>query len=279
MSTVKATTVKAATARGVPAAPIARRQLPQATMALATFMVILCLWEAASRWLGVPEYLLPAPSAIARAAAAVDGAIWFDHIQATLRVIVMGFALAFAVSLPLAIVLHRFDLARKSLYPLLIIVQSTPVVAVAPILIVTLGATDLARVVITALISFFPLVVGIATGLAQTPAELIELSRSLKASKRNEYLQIRLPFAMPHVFSALRVAITLAVIGAVIAEFVASERGIGYFIRFSTSYFKVAQAFAALAVLVMLSLALFQLINLAQRVFYPRSLHKRDDAK
>ncbi|WP_213956661.1 MULTISPECIES: ABC transporter permease [unclassified Variovorax] len=259
--------------RALPAARLWR--MPQAILPLAAVCVILCVWEAASRWLGLPEYLLPAPSAIWHAGLAVGAATWIDHIQATLRVIVLGFALAFAVSLPLAGALHRFELFRKGFYPLLIVVQSTPVVAVAPILIVTLGATDLARVVITALISFFPLVVGISTGLAQTPAELIELSRSLKADARNEYLHIRLPFAMPYVFSAMRVAITLAVIGAVIAEFVASEKGIGYFIRFSTSYFKVAQAFAALGVLVLLSLALFQFVNAAQRLFYSRSLPRR----
>ncbi|MGO4329255.1 ABC transporter permease [Cupriavidus sp. 2TAF22] len=247
---------------------------PRATLPFITFLVILCVWEAASRWLGLPEYLLPSPGAIVRAGVAVGPWQWWDHIQATLRVIVLGFLLAFAVSLPLAASLHRFRVFRTSVYPLLIVVQSTPIVAVAPILIVTLGATDLARVVITALITFFPLVVGIATGLAQTPPELIELSRALKASLRNEYLQIRLPFALPHVFSAVRVAITLAVIGAVIAEFVASEKGVGYFIRFATSYFKISQAFSALGVLVLMSLGLFHLVTLVQRICYPRSLPK-----
>ncbi|CAG2150663.1 Riboflavin transport system permease protein RibX [Cupriavidus yeoncheonensis] len=269
MNTIEASEGKLAPSGGLP------RLSPQALMPVATFCGIVCLWEAASRWLGLPEYLLPSPTAIARAGLAVDAWVWWDHIQATLRVIALGFLLAFAVSLPLAAALHRYHLFRKSVYPLLIVVQSTPVVAIAPILIVTLGATDLARVVITALITFFPLVVGIATGLAQTPPELLELSRALKASVRNEYLQIRLPFALPHVFSAVRVAITLAVIGAVIAEFVASERGIGYFLRFSTSYFKIAQAFAALGVLVVMSLALFHLVTLVQRLFYPRSLPVR----
>ncbi len=266
MSTIEASDRKLVRADRLP------RLSPKALLPLTTSFGILLLWEAASRWMGLPEYLLPSPTAILRAGLAVDPWLWWNHIQATLRVIALGFALAFLISLPLAAALHRYHVFRKSVYPLLIIVQSTPVVAVAPILIVTLGATDLARVVITALITFFPLVVGIATGLAQTPPELLELSRALRASLRNEYLQIRLPFALPHVFSAVRVAITLAVIGAVIAEFVASERGIGYFIRFSTSYFKIAQAFAALGVLVVMSLALFHLVTLVQRIFYPRSL-------
>lgn len=253
------------------------RQLRQRTRAhLMTpclcFLGILLAWEAASRWFGLPEYLLPAPSAIVKAGFAVDATVWLDHIQATLRVIIMGFMVALIVSFPLAIALHRFKSFRRSVYPLLIIVQSTPVVAVAPILVVTLGATDLPRVVITAMITFFPLVVGIATGLEQTPSELIELSRSLRASVIKEYVQIRLPYAVPQIFASIRVAITLAVVGAVIAEFVASEKGIGYFIRFSTSYFKIAQAFAALAVLVGLSLALFHSITLVQRALFPRSL-------
>lgn len=266
MSTIEASESKLVTAERAP------RPAPAALLPLTTFAAILCLWEAASRWLGLPEYLLPSPTAILRAGVAVDPGLWWDHIQATLRVIALGFALAFTVSLPLAAALHRYRPFRRSVYPLLIVVQSTPVVAIAPILIVTLGATDLTRIVITALITFFPLVVGIATGLAQTPPELLELSRSLKASLHSEYLQIRLPFALPHVFSAVRVAITLAVIGAVIAEFVASEHGIGYFIRFATSYFKIAQAFAALGVLVVMSLGLFHLVTLVQRIVYPRSL-------
>ncbi|WP_245272981.1 ABC transporter permease [Microvirga lotononidis] len=239
---------------------------------MATVACTLLLWEGVCRMAAVPPWLLPAPWQIAVAGFAVPMAMWFEHLQATLRVVLMGFGLALVISFPLAIAITVSPVFRRCIYPLLVIVQSTPVVAVAPILVVTLGATELPRVVITAMITFFPLVVGISTGLAQTPSELIELSRSLGAPIANQYRHIRLPFALPYIFSAIRVSITLAVIGAVVAEFVAAEKGIGYFIRSSTSFFKIPQAFAALLVLVASSLFLFQAVNLVQRFLFPRSL-------
>jgi NitT/TauT family transport system permease protein len=174
----------------------------------------------------------------------------------------------------LTLALTSSPLLARCLYPLLVIVQSTPIVAVAPIIVVTLGASDLPRVAITCMIAFFPLVVSTATGLLSAPEELIELSRSLRAGKRREITQIRLPCAVPFIFSGLKVSITLAVIGAVVAEFVAAEKGLGDFILFSTSFFKVPQAFAGLAVLVGISLGLFGLVVLTQQLLFPWSLPK-----
>jgi NitT/TauT family transport system permease protein len=139
-----------------------------------------------------------------------------------------------------------------------------------------LGAQDLPRVVITFMITFFPIVVSTVTGMLATPEELIELSRSLKAGRTREMLHIRLPYAVPYIFSSLKIATTLAVVGAVVAEFVAAEHGLGFFIMFSTSFFKIPQAFAGLVVLVVLSLVLFRLCAIAQRRFAPWSLPKAE---
>jgi NitT/TauT family transport system permease protein len=239
-----------------------------------TFVGLIVVWEAAARIFEIPSFLLPAPSAILEAGFAVPITVWLGHIWATLRVALMGFALATVVSIPLAVALTYSRLLSRTLYPILIIIQSTPIVAIAPIIVVTLGASDLPRVVITFLITFFPIVVTTATGLLTTPEELIELSRSLRAPRVREIMHIRLPYAVPYIFSALKIATTLAVIGAVVAEFVAAERGLGFFILFSTSYFKIPQAFSGLAVLVTLSLVLFRLVGLAQRWLAPWSLPK-----
>jgi NitT/TauT family transport system permease protein len=123
-------------------------------------------------------------------------------------------------------------------------------------------------VVITTLIAFFPIVISTATGLASVPAELIELSRTLRAPRIREYTQIRVPYAVPYIFSSLKVAITLSVIGAVVAEFVAAEKGLGYLILFATSSFKVPVAFASLAILVSCSLALYGLIVGVHKRFF-----------
>lgn len=237
-------------------------------------LVLLLVWEAACRLLKLPSFVLPSPSAILAATQKVGFGAWAEHIFATLRVTLMGYGLSILIGIPLAIALASSRVMSRTLYPLLVIVQSTPIVAVAPIIVVVMGAGDLPRVFITFLIAFFPIVVSCVTGLLATPEELVELSRSLGASKAREYRNIRLPYALPHLFSALRISITLAVIGAVVAEFVAAEKGLGYFINFSTSMFQVPQAFAALLMLVVISLVLFHLIGLLQKVFFPWSLPK-----
>ncbi|MEO1679509.1 MAG: ABC transporter permease [Pseudomonadota bacterium] len=237
-----------------------------------TFLAILLIWEGATRAFQVPTYVLPPPSRIAQGFDSVDLARWGQHVWATLRVALMGFATSIIVSLPIAIGLAKSRLMSRAIYPLLVVIQSVPVVAVAPIIVVVLGTDDAPRVVITFLISFFPLVVSMTTGLMATPPELIELSRSLRAPGWREITQIRIPYAIPYFFSGLKISITLSVIGAVVAEFVAAEMGLGYFIQFSTSMFRLPDAWAGLALLVALSLTLFQIINLIQRVFFAWSL-------
>jgi NitT/TauT family transport system permease protein len=196
---------------------------------------------------------------------------WLEHVTATLQVALIGYALAIALAIPLAIAITRSQLLSKIIMPWLVVIQSTPIVAVAPIIVVTLGAGLLPRVVITTLIAFFPLVVSTALGLASVPAELVELSRSLRATTSRQYWQIRMPFAVPYVFSALKVSITLAIVGAVVAEFVAAEKGLGYLILFATSSFKVPVAFAALALLVLCSLLLYGGVQQLHKRLFPWS--------
>lgn len=240
-----------------------------------TLLGLILAWEAATRLFSIPPYLLPAPSRILlEGFRDIDGWRWLEHVWATLRVALIGFGLSIVIALPIAVVLTRSKLLSDALYPILVVIQSTPVVAVAPIIIVVLGSGDAPRILITCLITFFPLVVSTATGLMATPPELIELSRSLRAPAHREITQIRLPYAIPYIFSALKISITLSVIGAVVAEFVAAEKGIGYFIQFSTSFFKLPQAWAGLLVLIAMSLLLFQLVALVQRLFFPWSLPK-----
>lgn len=248
-------------------------RLPGA-LAIATFLVILALWELAAVALSIPSFVLPSPSRILAGFDAVPATRWLDHVWATLRIALTGYAISIAIALPISVALARSELLSRALYPLLVVIQSTPVVAIAPIVIVVLGAGDAPRIVITCLITFFPLVVSTTTGLMATPPELVELSRSLKAPVWREITQIRLPYAVPYVFAALKISITLAVIGAVVAEFVAAEKGLGYFIQFSTSLFKIQQAWSGLVILVMLSLVLFQAVGLVQRLLFPWSLER-----
>ena len=262
--------------RVLPASAARRRALLDRLAPPLAFAALLALWEGACRGLAIPSFLLPAPSAILAALVATPLSSWAEHAFATLRVALMGYALAVLVSVPLAVGIATSRFLRRTLYPILVVVQSTPIVAVAPIIVVTLGASDLPRVVITFLITFFPILVSTVTGLQATPEELIELSRALRAGRAREILHVRLPFALPHLFSALRIATTLAIIGAVVAEFVAAEKGLGFFIAFSTSNFRIPTAFAGLLVLVALSLGLFRLVGGLQARLAPWSLPKSE---
>lgn len=235
-------------------------------------IVVLLLWELACRLFKVPQYILPSPLSVIASLSELAPARWLEHTLATLGVALSGFAVAIALALPLAIMIVSSRLMSRLLMPWLVVIQSTPIVAIAPIIVVTLGAGMLPRVMITTLIAFFPLVISTATGLSSVPPELIELSRSLRASRNREYWQIRMPYATPYIFSALKVAITLAIVGAVVAEFVAADKGLGYLILFSTSSFKVPTAFAALAILVGCSLALYGAIGWLHKRLFPWSL-------
>jgi NitT/TauT family transport system permease protein len=240
--------------------------------AVLTMIAIVAIWELSCDLFKLPEFLLPAPSSILKALTTMAPKEWFGHAGATIRVALTGYAVSICVSLPLAVALALSPILSRTIYPILVVIHSTPIVAVAPIIVVVLGVDDLPRIVITFLISFFPLVISTATGVLSTPEEILELSRSLRGTRGREIIQIRLPYAVPYIFSALKVSITLAVIGAVVAEFVAAEKGLGYSILFSTSTFKIPQAFAALGLLVVISLVLFNLVVLSQKLLFPWSL-------
>ena len=243
----------------------------QRQVSLFVFLAALVVWEAACQLLKLPQYIIPAPSAIFHGAQELGLARWFEHLRATLEVALLGYLAAIALALPLAVAITRSPLLSRIVMPWLVVIQSTPIVAVAPIIVVMLGAGTLPRVVITTLIAFFPMVVSTALGLASVPAELVELSRSLRATTARQYWQIRMPFAVPYLFSALKVSITLAIVGAVVAEFVAAEKGLGYLILFATSSFKVPVAFAALALLVVSSLLLYGAVQFVHKRLFPWS--------
>lgn len=253
---------------------LARAMAAPALLPVTTFVAIIAVWEISCHLFAIPSFVLPAPSRIFGGFGSIDVLRWLEHVWSTLRVAMIGYFVSIFVAIPIAISLARSPVLSRAIYPILVIVQSTPVVAVAPIIIVALGSGDLPRVVITCLITFFPLVVSTTTGLMATPPELIELSRSLRAPVWREISQIRLPYAIPYIFSALKISVTLSVIGAVVAEFVAADTGLGYFIQFSTSMFKVQQAWAGLVILVLMSLVLFQIVVAVQRIWFPWSLPK-----
>lgn len=237
---------------------------------VAALALLVLAWEASVHAFKIPVYLLPAPSVIWRDCVAIAGSIAW-HTYATMVTIMLGFVASIVVSLPLAMLLTSSPTVANAVYPILVFTQSIPKVALAPILVVMLGANELPRVVITFLVAFFPLVIAMATGFLSVPPELIELGKSYKASRLRELYRIRLPYAVPFIFGGLKVAITLAVVGAIVAEFVNADRGLGYLIITSTAFFKVPVAFGAVILLSLIGILLFQAVVVIERVFFPWS--------
>jgi len=228
------------------------------------------VWEGACRLFKIPGYLVPSPVDIWNETMAIGPTV-AGHTMATFKTVILGFVVSILISLPLAVILTASPAIAAAVYPFLVWTQSIPKVALAPILVVLLGTNELPRIVITVLVAFFPLVISIATGLLSVPPELIELSRACRASKLSELLRIRLPYAIPFIFAGLKVAISLAVVGAVVAEFVNADAGLGFLIQTSTAFFKVPVAFGALIILSVMGVVLFQIVVVAERVFFPWS--------
>src|SRR3712207_1393130 len=246
--------------------PPMRRSLPS----LIAVAVLFLAWEGLCRGFGIRPFVLPMPSLILAETLAAWPSV-LGHAWATLVTVLLGFAASVAVSLPLAMLIAASPVISAALYPILVITQSIPKVALAPILIVALGANELPRVIVTFLVAFFPLVVGTVAGLQATPPELIELGRACRAGRLQELLRIRLPFAVPFLFAGLKVAAALAVVGAVVAEFVGADAGLGYLIQSSMAFFRTPLAFGAVVTLAILGILLFQAVALVERVFFPWS--------
>jgi NitT/TauT family transport system permease protein len=242
--------------------------------AVVSLLLVLVLWESSVAVFDIPAFVLPPPSQIVEAAGTISTLQWVSHSVATLKVVLIGFVAATMVSIPLAVAISSSRVASSLIMPVLIAIKATPVVAIAPIIIVVLGTGDVPRVLITFLIAFFPIVVSATTGLALAPPELIGLSRSLRATGWRELWDIRLPFAVPHIFAGLKVSSTLVVTGAVVGEFVAAEKGLGYMVLYATSNFEVATAFVCLGLLVSFSLALFTCVGSVQGRLFPWSMPK-----
>lgn len=234
-------------------------------------VIFVAVWELACRALHVPAYLVPAPSAILTDTWQLAGTVMM-HTQATTETVLLGFLASLVISLPLAVLITASPVVANAIYPLLVLTQSIPKVALAPILVVIFGSNELPRVVVTFLVAFFPLVLAIAAGITAVPPELIELGRACRANWWRELWRIRLPYAVPFVFSGLKAAITLSVVGAVVGEFVNADRGLGYLIVTSTAFFKVPLAWGALVLLSLMGIILFQAMVIIERVFFPWSV-------
>ena len=229
---------------------------------------LVVIWEAAARLFAIPAYLLPAPSLIAQAMVA-NSTVLIKQSVATSLEIVLGFALSVAVGVPLALAIFLWKPFARSVYPLLVSSQAVPKVAVAPLFLVWFGFGLLPKVLIAFLIAFFPVVINTAMGLAAIEREKIYLAQSMGLSSFATFRKIQLPNALPSIFAGLKISITLAVVGAVVGEFVGGQGGLGYLLLIANGNMDTSLLFAGIAALTFLGVVFFILIGIVERLVLP----------
>lgn len=256
-------------ARGPSAAGKRRRetgkQFTNAAPAIALIAGLVIVWQAAVSLGGVNEYILPGPLTIIRAMVA-DWQIYLGASVPTVIAIVTGFVLAVVIALPIAVAMVYSKIVERALYPLLVVSQVVPKVALAPLFIIWFGFGQSPKVLMVVLISFFPMVIDSMVGFQAARPESLMLVRSMGASKWQAFWKIRFPWALPSIFAGAKVAITLAVVGAVVAEFVGADSGLGVLITQARGNLDTTTVFAGIAYLSLIGLVLFALLAVLERL-------------
>ncbi len=226
------------------------------------------VWEVWVRVTRTPRWLLPPPSAVARTLVD-DRALLLHHAGVTLGEVLLGFGLALAAGVLLAVLIDASEVVARAVYPLVIASQTVPVVALAPLLLIWFGYGLLPKVLVTALIGFFPVVVNTVDGLRAVDRDVLDLLRALGAGRWTRFRLAKLPAALPFVFSGARVAVAVCVIGAVFGELVGSSAGLGYLMTRAAAQFLTARVVASVVLLSAIGIGLFGLVALAERLLLP----------
>jgi NitT/TauT family transport system permease protein len=236
---------------------------------LVALAALVALWWLVTVVFSIHKFLLPAPPDVVHAFLGLPGFL-LQQTFVTLQETMEGFGLAVLVGLPVAIVLTSSRLLQRAVMPILVTSNAVPKVAVAPLLVFWLGFGPVPKVAMVFVICFFPVVVAAMSGLATTPADLGELARSLSASRWQTYVKVRLPWALPQIFVGLKVAISLALIGAIVGEISGGgDQGLGTVIVNSSASQDTSQAFAAISLLAIAGIVLFYLVVLVEHLALP----------
>ena len=235
---------------------------------LVLLAIILAAWEAAVRVFDIPFYILPAPSRIAGVLAG-DRALLLGEAAVTLGEVMLGFAIAFVVGVVLALAIFSSRTVERAVYPLVIASQTVPVFAIAPLLVVWFGYGTLSKIVMAALIVFFPIVVNTVDGLRAADPDMVNLLVILGAGPAEIVRRVRVPAALPFVFSGTRIAVATSVIGAVIGEWVGSTRGLGYLMIHANAQLHVDLVFAVIVYLSVMATALFWTVSFVEWTALP----------
>jgi NitT/TauT family transport system permease protein len=235
---------------------------------VALFVVLIAIWDLAARYGGIRPYLLPSPLSVWEAL--WQGEIsWGQHLWFTTWEIIGAFLLAAFFGVLLGVAIAWSPLLANALVPFLVFVNTLPKVAVAPLFLIWLGYGMFPNMLMGALIGFFPVVINTAVGLSQVETDMLDLGRVFSAPKWKIFLKIRIPNALPYILSALKITATAAVVGAIVGEFVASQKGLGFVITTTQSSMNTAVAFAALAWISLVGLLLYGAVVLLAKLWAP----------
>ena len=245
------------------------RRLLRPVPTLAVIALLAALWEAASHWFGVPDYILPSLDSVFSTMANEWSGTLASATWVTTEEVLLGFALAIAVAAAIAVILHSSRILRNAFYPLLIGSQAVPIVVIAPVLTIIFGFTITPKLVVVALVCFFPVVVNAVDGLAAVDPELLRVMRTLDGGRWAAFRRVEAPAALPSLFTGLRVAATYAPIGAVFGEFAGSQNGLGYLMLQATPQLETSLVFAAIFILTAEAIALFVAVTMLERLCCP----------
>lgn len=251
-----------------PITAAASRVVPAVLPPLIAAAALLALWQAVSTLGIVPADMLPAPTRIIESGAEQRDALWRNTVP-TLVATLVGFALSVSVAFLTASLLDFSGLLRRAILPLLIVSQTLPLIALAPLVVLWFGFGLLPKILLVAFVTFFPMVVGFMRGFASAEPEAEHLLRSMGASTLTVFRLIRLPASIPSFFSSLRISITYAVVGAIFAEYAGAVTGLGVYMQSAKHVFRTDLVLAAVLVSTLLTLTLYGTVVLIERVFVP----------
>jgi NitT/TauT family transport system permease protein len=233
-----------------------------------SFVIVFVVWDLTVRLFAMPEYLLPGPVPVF-VSLAKNIAILLRQTWWTAGTVLVGFIAAAAFAIPLAMVIVVSPVLERLIYPPMVATQSIPKIALAPLFIVWFGFGVVPKVAVAFLIAFFPIVIDTIVGLRSIDPAMIQLARSMGAPPHRVFLKLRLPHALPAIFGGLKVASSLAVVGALTGEFVGSDKGLGYLLVQASGNLNTALLFATLVVLSALAMVFFYLVEVLERISIP----------
>ena len=256
---------------------VVSRMLNAAWLRPLLFLVmIIAAWDLAIRIFQIPAYQVPSPGEVI----VVLWQSWPELLSQTwptTYATVAGFLLSALFGIPIAMLIAGSKTIESYVYPLLVFSQSIPKVAIAPLFVVWFGFGLLPKVISAFLLGFFPVVVSAVQGFKSVDPDMVDLARAMKGSRFQVFCAVNLPHALPAIFSGLKVSVTLAVVGAVVGEFVGSNSGIGYVLQRSIGTFDLPTMFAALVILALLGVVLFWIVDRIERLVIPWHVSQRSD--